>query len=250
MKVVGLAWCLTLVLAGCATSPPIPSFEIQRGDRVGVLVDIGDGPVHTHIGTTAFNNFEKKYPYQWRLDTTVAEVLGHSLAKSGLTVVDLEKEGVGYSDVTPLVVGDGEKWKVAPGKENTVQELANRKGLKAVAVIKEARVMTALECAGGPCSERYANASGLYTRSFLGVTRYHAVAAFALNVYVLNPPADISRADPLRTMMRMPAIALGNYPAPRNFEQITEAEFLPVREAILKFSEQMAAEIAKALNPK
>jgi hypothetical protein len=110
--------------------------------------------------------------------------------------------------------------------------------------------MTALECAGGPCSERYANASGLYTRSFLGLTRYNAVAGFALNVYVLNPPADISRADPLRSMMRMPAIPLGNYPAPANFEQITEAELLPVRDAILKFSEQMAAEIAKALNPK
>jgi hypothetical protein len=250
MKLIGLACCVILLLAGCATSPPIPSFETKRGDRVGLLVDIGDGPLHTHIGTTVFNNFEKKYPYQWRLDSTVAEVLRTTLSKSGFTVVDLENEGIRYNDVTPLVIGDGEKWKVAPGKENTVRELAERKVLKAVVVVKEARVMTALECAGGPCSEHYANASGLYTRSFLGLTRYKAVAGFALNVYVLNPPADISRADPLRTMMRMPAIPLGNYPTPANFEQITEAELLPVRDAILKFSEQMAAEIAKALNPK
>ncbi len=67
MKLIALACCLVLVLAGCATSLPIPSFETKHGDRVGLLVDIGDVPSHTHIGTTVFNNFERKYPYQWRL---------------------------------------------------------------------------------------------------------------------------------------------------------------------------------------
>src|SRR6266446_5740584 len=128
MRSIGLACVVMLVLSGCATSPPIPSFETKRGDRVGILVDIGDGPVHTHIGTTVFNNFEKKYLYRWNLDSAVAEVLKNSLSKSGFAVVDLENEGLRYSDVTPLVVGDGEKWKVAPGKENTVRELAERKG--------------------------------------------------------------------------------------------------------------------------
>jgi hypothetical protein len=250
MRYIGLACLFILTLAGCATSPPIPSFETKRGDRVGVLVDIGDGLVHTHIGTTVFNNFEKKYPYRWNLDSAVAETLKSSFSKSGFAVVDLENEGLRYSDVTPLVVADGEKWKVAPGKENTVRDLAERKGLKAVIVVKETRVMTALECAGGPCSERYANASGMYTRSFLGFTRYNAVAAFGLNVYVLDPLADIAKADALRTMMRMPAIPLATYPVPANFEQLTETELLPVRDAILKFSDHMGTEIAKALNPK
>lgn len=250
MRLIVLACFFALVLAGCATSPPVPSFETKRGDRVGLLVDIGDGPLHTHIGTTVFNNFEKKYPYKWNLDSAVTVALTNSLSKAGFTVIDLENEGVRYGDITSLIVGEGGKWKVVPGKENTVRELVERKSLKAVVLVKETRVMTALECAGGPCSERYANASGMYTRSFLGLTRYNAVAAFGLNVYMLNPLADISKADPLRTMMRIPAIPLGNFAAPANFEQITEAELVPVRDAILKFSDRMAAEIAVALNPK
>ena len=250
VRLISLVFLATLVLAGCATTAPIPSFETRRGDRVGILVDIGDGPVHTHIGTTVFANFEKKYPYKWDLDSALAERLSNSLTTAGFTVINLENEGVRYSDVTPLVVGDGERWKVAPGKENTVRQLAEGKRLRAVVVVKETRVMTALECAGGPCSERYANASGMYTRSFLGATRYNAVAAFGVNVYVLNPLADTAKVDPLRTMLRMPAVALPRHPAPADFEQITEAELLPVRDAVLKFSDKMAEEIAKTLNPK
>lgn len=62
MRYIGLACLFILTFAGCATSPPIPSFETKRGDRVGVLVDVGDGLVHTHIGTMVFNNFEKEIP--------------------------------------------------------------------------------------------------------------------------------------------------------------------------------------------
>ena len=250
MRSNGLVCLAMLVLAGCVTPPPIPSFETKRGDRVGILVDIGDDAVHTHIGTTVFNNFEKKYAYRWNLDSAVAEVLKNSLSKSGFVVLDLEDEGLRYGDVTPLVVTDGEIWRMAPGKENTVRELTERKSLKAVVVVKETRVMTALECGAGPCSERYANASGMYTRSFFGRTRYNAVAAFSLNVYVLEPLADLARTGALRTMMRIPAIPLANYPAPANFQELREHELFSVRDAILRFSEQMATEIVKALNPR
>lgn len=249
MQSTGLVLFATLVLAGCAATPPVPTFETKRGDRVGLLVEIGEGPLHTHVGTTVFNNFEKKYPHQWNLDAAVTDVLRKSLSSAGFAVVDLESEGVHYADVVPLVVADGEKWKLAPGKESLVRELIDRKNLRAAVVLKETRVMTALECSGGPCSERYANASGMYTRSFLGATRYNAVAAFSVSVYVLDPPTDLAKVDPLRTMMRIPAVPLGNYPKPVNFDNITEAEFGPVRDAIVRFTEQLGTEIAKRLNP-
>ncbi|SRR5712692_6100852 len=245
MRFIGVACFVALVLTGCA--PLIPSFETKRGDRVGILVDIGNNPVHTHEGTTFFTNFEKKYPYQWHLDSAVTEVPKNSLSKAGFAVIDLETDGLRYSDVTSLIVWDGEKWKPGPGKENTVRELVERRGLRAVVVVKETPIGIGGSVVKPPHS---ANASGLYTDGSLD-TQYKAVAAFRLNVYVLNPLANISEANPLLIWtIRKRVTPLTNFPAPANFEQITEAEFLPVRDVILKFSEQMAVEIAKALNPK
>src|SRR5438093_12025918 len=106
------ALLVALLLAGCATAPEIPSIETKRGDRVGIVVEIAqEGPVHSHIGTTVFNNFNKKYPYSWNLDAGVAEALARALTAAGLTPVNLEAEGLRYADVTPLVVGEGDKWK-------------------------------------------------------------------------------------------------------------------------------------------
>jgi hypothetical protein len=249
-RTVGLLTFITLVLSGCASEPLVPSVETKRGDRVGLLVDLGEGPTHTHVGTTAFNNFEKKYPYRWNLDAAVAETLSKALSAAGFTVVNLENEGMSHAGVGTLLVADGEKWKVAPGKEELVRELLDRKGLKAVIALKETRVTTALECAGGPCTERQASASGLYTRSFLGSTRYHAVAAYGLNVYMLAPLADLAKGDPLRTILKMPVVPMDSYPAPAKFDSLTEAELAPARGAVLSFTQQIGAEVARAMNPK
>lgn len=50
--------------------------------------------------------------------------------------------------------------------------------------------------------------------------------------------------------MRIPAVMLRDYPAPANFQSLTEAELIPVRNAIVKFSAELGGEIAQALNPK
>lgn len=249
-RAIGLLTFIMLVLSGCASEPVVPSVETKRGDRVGLLVDLGEGPLHTHAGTIVFNNFEKKYPYRWNLDAAAADALSKALSAAGFTVVNLENEGMSHAAVGTLLVADGEKWKVAPGKEQLVRDLLDRKGLKALIALKETRVMTALECAGGPCTERYANASGLYTRSFLGSTRYHAVAAYGLNVYLLAPLADLAKGDPLRTILRMPVVPIGSYPAPVKFDSLTEAELAPARGAVLSFTQQIGVEVARALNPK
>lgn len=238
------------LIAGCATAPPLPKIESSRGDRIGLLVEAGDSPSHTHIGTTVFNNFTKKYPYHWNLSADVTRKIEHSVRSAGFTVVDLRKEGINYAEISGLIQSAGEKWQIASGKEETIRRLREQLQLKALLVIKETRVMTALECAGGPCSERYADSSGLYTRSFFGLTRYNAVAAYQWNVFVLDPVADVAKADPLRMMLRMPATPLSGFKDPADFENLTEAEFAPVRDAILRFAELASNEAVKALNVK
>jgi hypothetical protein len=238
------------LIAGCASAPPLPKIESSRGDRIGLLVEAGDSPSHTHIGTTVFNNFTKKYPYNLNLSANVTRTIEQSVRSAGFTAVDLRKEGINYAEISGLIQPAGEKWQIASGNEETFRRLREQLRLKALIVVKEARVMTALECTGGPCSERYADSSGLYTRSFFGLTRYNAVAAYQWNVFVLDPVADAAKVDPLHRMLRMPVTTLTGFKDPAAFENLTEAEFAPVRDAILRFTELVSNQAVKTLNVK
>lgn len=202
--------------------------------------------MHTHIGTTVFNNFSKSYPYRWGLDSAVAQELTQSLTGAGFEVVDLEKEGVRFSDVSPLAEAEGGTWRIVPGKESRVPDW-KRQGLRAIVVVKEGEVMADIECLGGPCSERDMYASGLFTRSFFGATRYKAVAAFQLNLVLLDPVADLAKAGALNELMMFPAVPMSRDFSLENFSQASEADLAPVRAAVLAFSKKMGDAIVKTL---
>lgn len=243
MRITILISIATLFIVGCATSPPLPKIESTRGDRVGVLIEIGDSPSHTHIGTTIFNDFAKKYPYNWNLSSDVTHAVEQTVRNSGFTAVDLRAEGIQYSDVSGLIQASGEKWQIASGKEDTMRRLRDQLHLKALLILKETRVMARN-------GERYAGASGLYTRSSFGLTSYNAVAAYEWNVFVLDPIADAAKTDPLRSMLQISETPLLGFKDPANFENLTEAEFSPVRDAILQFIEIATTEAIKTLNVK
>lgn len=240
---------LSLFLGGCATAPPpLPTIEMLKGDRVGLLVEGGNTPTHTHIGTTVFNNFVRQYDYDWNLRTEVMRTVERSLEGVGLEVVDLGGQGIRHADVEGLVEAVDDRWQVASGRADVYRRLRGELGLRALVVLKETRVMTALECAGGPCAERYADASGLYTRSMFGLTSYRAVAAYQWNVYVLDPLADTATAEPLSSMLRMPTSAIAGFTKPQDFHQLTAEEFAPVREGILAIAATTSVQAATSLN--
>lgn len=239
-----------LFIAGCTTIPPLPKIEFSRGDHIGLLVEGGDNPTHTHIGTTIFNNFTKKYSYNWDLNTELTRTIEKTIRNKGLTAVDLRKEGLTYADVSDLIQAAGDKWQIAPGKENIIRRLREQFRLKGLIILKESRVITGLECFGGPCSVRYADGAGLYTRSFLGITGYLAVTAYQWNFFVLDPFADVTKVNPLLSMLRMPVSRMSDFKDPVNFYNLTEEEFKPVRNAILRFTETASEEAVKAFNVK
>ncbi|MAG81588.1 MAG: hypothetical protein EVA59_04300 [Limnobacter sp.] len=249
MRLVSLLF-LAAMLAGCATAPQLPKIESSRGDRIGVLVEVGGNPAHTHVGTTVFNNFVKKYPYQWNLGVDVRRTIERSVKEAGFTVVDLRQEGFDYQKVTGLIQATGDQWQVAAGKKEIFRQLREQHKLKALIVVKDARVVATLECGGGPCTERYVDHSGLYTRSVFGYTSYRAVAAFPWEVYVLDPVADIAKAEPLRRSLGESSYFLRGFKSPADFENLTEAEFAPVRDGILSFTQEASNAVVRALNVK
>lgn len=247
MHITALIWITVLFISGCATTPPFPKIDSIQGDRIGIIVDIANSPTHTHVGTTIFNNFSKNYPYNLNLSSKVYEIIKRSAQSAGFIAVDLRAEGIHYSEVADLIRPAGETWQLTQGKESTLNRLHEELNLKALFVLKDSRVMTALECAGGPCSERYADGSGLYTRSIFGFTNYFAVAAFQWNVFVLDPLADAALVNPLAPILRMPVTHLPNFKDPADFKNLSEIEFSVAAEAILKFTEKASNEAIKIL---
>lgn len=239
----------TLLTAGCASisTTPMPKIESARGERVGVWVEAGSTPTHTHIGTTVFNNFTKTYPYDWKLNAELTRTLQQSIQGAGLEMVDLRKEGLSLADVSGLVQPGHGAWQAAPGKEEAVRRLRQQWRLKAVMVLKEGPVQADLECYGGPCNARYVGATGLYTRSMFNLTRYTAVAAYDWNVFVLDPLADTAKAESMRAVLKKPTRWLPSTD-PADFSNLTEAELAPVREAILGFVKNASTEAVKTLN--
>ncbi|MCL1962242.1 MAG: hypothetical protein FWG56_10860 [Desulfovibrionaceae bacterium] len=250
MRITAIILIVTALISGCVTAPPLPKIESSRGDRIGLFVEVGDSPSHTHIGTTVFNNFVKNYSYNWNLGADVTRTVEQTIAGAGFTVVDLRKEGLNYAEVSGLIQPVKGGWQIVPGKEGMIRRLREEFRLKALLVVKEGQATAALECAGGPCVARYVNNSGLYTHSIFGLTAYLAVAAYRWNVFVLDPVADVAMADPLKTMLQYPSVRLFGFKSPVDFKNLTEAEFVPVRDAILKFTEKVSKEAVKDLNVK
>lgn len=244
-----MIFILAALLLGCASKPPLPQIESKIGDRVGVLFDIGENPTHTHVGTTIANNFTKKYPYKWNLSSGVVSAVIKTLENAGFTVINLNNEGIAYSDLVGLMVAEGRTWKIPPEKESTMRRLTEHLNLKGVVALKDARVLLALECLSG-CTERYADGPGIYTRTFFWPTRYKAAAAFDWQIYSLNPPTNLVRSNALQKFLQYPIAPMAEFTDPVDFDNITEAEFFQVRYAIIKFSENVANEAAKVLNPK
>jgi len=211
------------------------------------MIDIGDDPFYAHAGTTVLNDFEKEYPYHWNLGSDVKTALDNALSNAGFSVVDLQAQGISYAELENLVVSESATWKIGPAKEGIARRLTDQLGVKAVVVLKQARSVAAEECPGGNCTYRFMDGPGLYTRTFFGVTSYWAVAAFKWNVFVLSPPADTAAAEPLASKLRMPRVRLRDFPSPANLQDISEAEFLPVHDAVVRFVETVAAEAAETL---
>jgi hypothetical protein len=256
MRVI-LALFLCVLLAGCATGPqvpPLPLIELKSGGRIGVLVEGGSFPFHSHIAysyrgiSPSFPSFDREYSYRWNLQPKVTSTISDALRDSGFSVIDLLKEGYSYDDVAGLVVQASNEWNVLASKISAFRTLKERLGIKAVVLLKESRVTVLLDCLGAsPCVERYMSTSGLYTQSAYGLTKYYAVAAFTWNVFVLDPVADVAQGIAVSKVLKTPKIVIRDFAKPANFENITEAEFEPVREAVMKIIENDASVVVAAL---
>lgn len=231
---IALVCAAALLFAGCSTTPPVPAGSLMPGDRVGVLVQATDHPLHVHVGFMVFGNFNKTYPYTWQVGRKVFDALDKTVRGSGLETIDLAKQGIGAGEVAGLVQIQDKKWVVAPGKEAMFQHLRDDLKVKALVVLTPARVMALNQCTQFGCTEFYIDGPGITSRPF--ATFLTAVAGYRWSVVNLVDVADLALASPISSEMRIPTRTTELTDSSEDVVRWGSKEWVQVEDSIAEFS--------------
>jgi hypothetical protein len=97
MRIAFLFFMTIVVLSGCTNIPPIPNYHIGQGDRIGILVDVGEQIFYSRVGISPRMK-TKAYPINWEMGQTIVQALTRELGKNGkFEVVPLRKHGFTYA---------------------------------------------------------------------------------------------------------------------------------------------------------
>lgn len=252
MKKFILLLIVVLFASGCATRfiPPVEKVELPTTTKVGVFIDVGNHPTHTHIGTTIFNNHVKHYPYNWQLKQAIFDNIKTEIElQTGFEVVLLNPPTI--TDIAELdfVSVQDKKWAYIE-RTTALRESLIAQGILATIAIKETRTLAELNCSQYGCTEFYSEGVGLFTRSFFGMDRYYASSSFEINAEILDPAIDLVVLNELweMTLYSGKNNRLENFAEPKDFKNITEQEMLAVKEGVLDYIKKVASQIAQYLN--
>lgn len=244
-----LAGLAAALLSGCASlgpPPPLPAAGLGAGAKVGLLVEVDASATHTHVGTTVFNNFARDVTMPFDLAGEVRSRVGGGLTAAGLQVVPIDAAAFPPGSLGALVQSRDGSWVVNPERAAVFKALREERGLSALIMVRGERTLVSRECSNMGCTDRTIGTSGLFTRSFLGMTRFFAVPALNVEVLRLDSPADLTRHEPLKTLLDTKVKGL-SMSEPKEFKAITPDEFKPVADSIRSWVEQLGKTTAEAL---
>lgn len=248
-KLLMLAGALLLV-SGCASfsGPPRPPEAVLEKGRVGLLLEMPEQVVHTHVGTTVFNNFSREYDFDPNLTQDFKRHLSEHLVEVGLEPVVIENSALAGFD--GHVVGLREAtWSIA-NEADSVGEIRSQNRLDAlIRVWPIKRHLVAMECSNMGCNDRYAEGPGLYTRGIFGLLQSMAVPGVGYEVILFEPLFNLASYKPLRSIegFGSRATLIEDFKRPDDLKNLSDAELRAVRDAIAARLEDLAEAIAVGL---
>ncbi len=254
--VFALVFSLSL-LAGCATLgyPPVPDYQIEPQARVGFYIDgIGGNPIHSHVGTTIFNNFTKMYDQIWPLEEHAIASLKAEAVRHSLVAVDLRGAGLDGEVLAALMTTSSEGWEYTPEGADLAARIVDEHRLDAVVVMRglERHQVTYI-CGYGGCQSTSAEGMGVLSRGMFGHLNFSAVPAIAMQVYVLEPRVNLARYGALAEQLRVNQNTVnlrGKVERPDDLKELDEDLLATVREALEQRIEELIDSVFEMLmNP-
>ncbi|MFN2334804.1 MAG: hypothetical protein ABR550_10310 [Wenzhouxiangellaceae bacterium] len=216
--------------------------------RVGVLVQTPTQGVHTHVGTTVFNNFTREYPFELNLAQEFQSDLSERLVSAGLEPVLIDDATLAGIDKHVVGLRDDE-WAIVDQVEAIGDVQAQHRLDALVRVWPLGRHVVATECSNLGCTDRYADGAGLYTRGLLVMLQSMAVPGVDFEVILFDPLLKVSSYEPLRNIegFGRGATLIDDFKRPEDLKSLNDAELQAVREAIAARMKALAEAIAVGL---
>ena len=182
-------FCLcTLLFFGCATVPP-PVLNLPQKANVGIINLIDREATHTHIGTTAFNNFEKNYFVNWGYhEKTEKELIAEIQKFPQFDVLSIEAPERIVKNESEIL---NTAWNLKLNDDLVpdIAEIMKQHKIDVLLIIRDGSGEDYM-CATG----RYLKNYGIYTRTFLGIKTTHAYVYSNIVGFYGNPPQYIGGA--------------------------------------------------------
>ena len=245
-----------VLIGGCGSSPPsVNYYRLAAGDRVGILVDIGDTVFYTRVQGTGDKVLQrdarlKSYSGDWGLRTHMARRLAEELrTKGGLQAVDLADHGIAYYRIAGLVGrGDG-GWVVRPSRRAVYDRLVRELRLKAVVVVTERQILATYKCTAQGCRNYYSPGQGLVrVQGDYGDT-YLSAAAYEADVFTLDPPDNLGLQPVFKSLEERRVRRLRRFALPRDERKISQQVLAPLAVHLRFYLDRLAGQIADTLRP-
>lgn len=240
-----------VLFGGCATVPEAPPIMVESGMRIGIWVDTGGALTHSHIGTTVFNNFTRAYPEHWDTSPILQEKMEETLRAREFEVVDLRALGFSGKELAGLIRAQGDSWAIDPQRRAVFQRLYQELNLAAVVYAYNPGAYPALTefTMDGPVP-RFAVGPGLHTRGVFGFkATYHAVPGALFEVSWMNPPARLDFSGAMANYAEAQGRSSLMYGEDMDkVRQMTDAEWIPVKQAITSWLRTAAVNVGRRLS--
>ncbi len=240
-------------LSACTTPPPVPNYRLAQGDRVGIMVDVGDTLFYTNSGapsrkSSGSRTSVKRYSGDWGLGRYITERLSGELRKGrGFDVVDLYSHGISYYRLAGLIVARDGTWAVRPSRRQMYNRLVRELRLKAVVVVAEKRMYVTSNCTESGCANYYSDGHGLFRVNGVLANKYYAVAAYQTDVFILNPPANPALGRAFKELERRRVGRIRRFGLPRDPKNISAVEWRPVTAHLRGYVNRLAVLVSSTL---
>ncbi|RMH13323.1 MAG: hypothetical protein D6698_14165 [Gammaproteobacteria bacterium] len=259
-------------LGACATTTQPPSFLLKETDKVGIVIDIPNQPIHRHLVLKAMKDggFTKAYNADWNLKQDLFNKLKNEIQKSTqATVVLLSPDQVNLKALPSLLKVKNKAWVANPKYKKEYDHLANDLGLSAIiSVTAPEKVVydtgsfgaySASASVGGALGSLIGDAMastmrkeskgyGLLSVTKKGKTTFYAFNTFEINVDLLSPPYNPADLGKLSSLDNIRNRELFNFAEPDNINTIRPDDWKLVENALQNYIDVVATDVSKTLS--
>lgn len=172
-----------LVLSACITAKELPQYDVSETTRIGIMNLLEEHVTHTHIGTTAFANYQDTYDVDWKVPELIQSELVNQLKEIGYEAVIIQPTS-NISENNDAIIA--RPWDISLNKKlvKDFEEIGVQNNVDLIFVISTSPEADYIDQSGWSM-EGY----GFYSRSMLGSNKVFAYSQIRIDAIWTHPPS-------------------------------------------------------------